>query len=307
MSNYNSLQAKIEKRMSHGLTLFATYTWSHALDDAPPPLSTTDSGYRQNNLIPIKDDYSNSGFDVRHRVTFNAFYQLPFGEGRRFLNQHGLVNTLLGGWATNTTFTWMTGNPFSVGLPSSFPLAAGAGGNYEYIPASSPNAVMIGNPYASGGTFQTPNPANQVACASSTRNRQHWFNPCAFTYPWNPNDPIYEAQHYIPTGPDDPYFAGQSMFITSTQAAMGYLGGRRNSIYGPGYQRVNMSVFKEFKVYREHALEFRADIFNLFNHPSLGQPSSSLDNNAGLITGPRGGQILTPDARFVQLALKYSF
>jgi outer membrane receptor protein involved in Fe transport len=304
MSNYNSLQTKIEKRISHGLSLFATYTWSHALDDAPPPLSTTDSGYRQTNLIPIKQDYSNSGFDTRHRITFNAYYQLPFGEGRQFLNQHGLVNALLGGWATNATFSWQTGNPFTVGLPSSFPLVAGAGSNYEPYPA---NAVMVGNPFAVGGTFQSPNPGNQVACASSTRNRQHWFNPCAFTYPWNPNDPSYEPQHYIPTGPSDPYYTGQPIFITDMRDAIGYIGGRRNTLYGPGYQRVNMSVFKDFKVYRENALEFRADIFNLFNHPSLGQPSSTLDNNAGLITSPRGGQILTPDARFIQLALKYSF
>jgi hypothetical protein len=71
---------------------------------------------------------------------------------------------------------------------------------------------------------------------------------------------------------------------------------------------VNMSVFKDFKIYREQTLQFRADIFNLFNTPSLGQPSdASLDSNGGRITAPRGFQNLTPDARFFQLSLKYSF
>jgi hypothetical protein len=69
-----------------------------------------------------------------------------------------------------------------------------------------------------------------------------------------------------------------------------------------------MSVFKVFTVYREQTLQFRADIFNLFNTPSLGQPSDmTIDSTGGTITGPRSFQKLTPDARFIQLSLKYAF
>jgi hypothetical protein len=69
-----------------------------------------------------------------------------------------------------------------------------------------------------------------------------------------------------------------------------------------------MSIFKLFPVFREQALLFRADIFNLFNTPSLGQPSDmTIDNAGGTITGPRSFQKLTPDARFIQLSLKYAF
>ncbi len=307
-SNYNGLQAKVEKRLAGGNSLFATYTWSHALDDAPTPLGTNgDGGYRQSNLIPIWMDYANSGFDTRQRFTFNAFYQLPFGAGRRFLNSRGFANAIAGGWAVNTTFAAQTGNPFTVTLPSTFPLASGAGPNYgPYIA----DAVMIKDPFTAGGTFTSPNPANQVTCAPSTRNRNNWYNPCSFTFPWNPNDWANEPQHYIPIGPSDPHFAQavQPMFITSTAEAVGYIGDPRDEVYGPGYERVNMSIFKDFKVYREQTLQFRADIFNLLNTPSLGQPSdSSLDSNGGRITGPRGFQNLTPDARFFQLSLKYSF
>ena len=69
-----------------------------------------------------------------------------------------------------------------------------------------------------------------------------------------------------------------------------------------------MSVFKTFTVFREQTLQFRADIFNLLNTPSLGQPSdTSIDSTGGKITTPRSFQKLTPDARFVQLSLKYEF
>ena len=63
MSDYNALQAKLEKRMSHGYNLLATYTWSHALDNSQTPLGS--SGYDtgnpvQTNLVPFKYDYGNS-------------------------------------------------------------------------------------------------------------------------------------------------------------------------------------------------------------------------------------------------------
>jgi hypothetical protein len=58
----------------------------------------------------------------------------------------------------------------------------------------------------------------------------------------------------------------------------------RNSIYGPGFEDVDLSLDKFFPVYREAKVEFRADAFNLFNHPNLGQPVSQFT-----VTAPTGG------------------
>jgi hypothetical protein len=89
---------------------------------------------------------------------------------------------------------------------------------------------------------------------------------------------------------------------------MGYAGGRRDIALGPGMERVNMSIFKDFRTFREEKLTFRADIFNLFNTPSLGQPDdNSVGSGGGLIKGPRGLQKNSPDSRFFQLSLKYAF
>ena len=149
-----------------------------------------------------------------------------------------------------------------------------------------------------------------MACAAQTRNRNNWYNPCSFENPWNPNDWAYEPGHYIPTGTSDPHHAtaSQPVYVTSLASALGFLGGKRNDVYVPGYERINMSVFKTFNVSREQTVQFRTDIFNLFNTPSLGQPSDmTIDSTGGKITGPRSFQKLTPDARFIQLSLKYAF
>jgi hypothetical protein len=303
-SSYNALQTKIEKRLSRGYSLLATYTWAHVLDNAPTPLGTTgDNGYRQSNLIPIKMDWASTGFDTRHRVTVNAFYDLPFGTGRKFLNHNRVLDAVIGGWSTDTTWAAQTGNPFSIGT-SGISTAAGGGAN----------AVKIGDPFKTGGTFA---PATLDAslgldssCATKTRTRDNWYNRCAFANPWNPNDYADEPSHYIPKNAADAaaHPGSQPVYVTSLASALGFLGGRRGQVYGPGYERVNMSIFKNFKVFREQNLQFRADIFNVLNTPSLGEPNDrSIDGNAGNITAPRVFQALTPDSRFFQLSAKYAF
>ena len=299
-SNYNGMQAKLERRYAKGKSLLVTYTWSHSLDDAPAlMISNADAGFRQTNLIPAKAEYSNSTFDTRQRFTFNALFDLPFGAGHKFLSNTGVLNNAIDGWSINLTFAAQTGNPFSV-TPTA--ISSASGGKAE--------AVKIKDQAATGGTFSSPDPSIQVACAARTRTRQNWYNPCSFQNPWNPNDWAYETQHYIPTGTSDPHYAAasQPVYVTNPTSVVGYLGGRRNAVYGPGYERISMSVFKIFPAFREQTVLFRADIFNLLNTPSLGQPSDmTIDSTGGVITGPRSFQKLTPDARFIQLSLKYAF
>ena len=108
-------RAKMEKRMSHGYNLLATYTWSHALDDANTPLgSSGDNGQQNYNLIPMSIDYSQSPFDTRQRLHLNALYELPFGKGRPYLNQNAVLDAIVGGWSANATFVAQTGNYFTV-------------------------------------------------------------------------------------------------------------------------------------------------------------------------------------------------
>ncbi len=275
VSTYNSLQTKIEKRYSSGLSFLATYTWAHALADASDAGGLQRAiGDRQQALIPVIDEFTNSAFDVRNRFTFNGNYELPFGKGRAHMNQSRLVDLVAGGWSASLTFVAQTGNPFTVSPNISTASGGGARAN------------LVRDPFAAGGSPDPSNPG--IACAPKTRNKTNWYNPCAFANPLPGN---------LITTP-----------VTDTATAIAYLGGKSNQIYGPGYNRVNMSLFKNFSTWRQQYLQFRADAFNLLNHPSLANPSvTNINPNGGAITGPKSFQNNTPDARFFQLALKYEF
>ena len=185
-----------------------------------------------------------------------------------------VADAAVGGWSTSLTFVGQTGIPFTV-TPN---ISTAAGGTAR--------ANLVRDPYAPGGSPDPSNPT--ITCAASTRNRMHWYNPCAFANPVPGN---------LITAP-----------VTDTATAIEYLGGRSNTIYGPGYNRVNMSLFKSFTTWREESLQFRADAFNLLNHPSLANPSlTGINSTGGEITAPASFQNDTPDARFFQLSMKYIF
>jgi hypothetical protein len=193
------------------------------------------------------------------------------------MNQPGILNEIVGGWATNLTFVGQTGQPFSV-----------SPNNTSVVGASSRNAAVERDPFGAGGSVDPSN--SGITCAASTRNRTHWFNPCAFANPLAGNS-----------------FA-KTTIISGEANALPYLGGRSNLIYGPGYNRVNMSLFKRFSTFREQYLEFRADVFNLLNHPTLANPSlQGINSTGGQITSSKTLQSYAPDARFFQLSAKYSF
>ncbi len=289
-NSYNALQAKLEQRFANGLSFLATYTYSHSLDNAPSALgSTGEGGYRNPSLVPISEDFSNSPWDTRHRVTFNGLYELPVGAGRRYLNHTGIVDLVAGGWSTSLTFSAQTGNPFTV-YPD---ITTAAGGTAH--------AILVRDPFSKGGSPDPSNPG--VSCPTSVRNKTNWYNPCAFANPLSGS--------LISPGPNggnpQPGYA-YPQYVTNPAQVLQFLGGRRNQIMGPGFERINMSIFKDFTTFRQQKLQFRTDIFNLFNTPAYGDPSVTSNNsNGGQITAPRFFQSNTPDARFFQFSLKYIF
>jgi hypothetical protein len=286
---YNALQAKLEKRYSHGLSFLATYTWSRAEDDASGPNGGGPSD-RNTNLIPLKDEFTNANYDARHRLTVNGSYKLPFGKGERYVSEGGLLDYLVGGWSTSLTWIAQTGMPFTVGTGSTFQTAAGA----EQV-----NAIRVSDPFKGGGTVPSGN-VDTTSCPAKVKTRDNWYNPCAFIDPKSGLDIGYAT--------DANGNVTLSDAITDEATAKIYLGGKSNQIYGPGYERINMSLFKDFKTWREQYFQFRVDAFNLLNHPTWGNPSdTSTNSTGGQITAVQTLQGSTPDARFLQFAAKYVF
>jgi hypothetical protein len=307
---YNSLQSKLEKRLSNGLSFLATYTWARAMDDGSNAgIGGGPGSFRNTQIIPIKDEMTNAVFDVRHRVTLNGSYELPFGKGRKWAHEVGLLDYAVGGWQTSLTFIAQTGNPFTV-----YP----GGGHFQGANGGTINAIRIGDPFKGGGIPDARN-LDTSSCPTTVRNRAHWYNPCAFIDPnsgWT-EDQINQAHPGKGTpqnGPGIPWLdptkpGSASASVTGINEAISFLGGKQNQIYGPGYERVNMSIMKNFKTWRTQYFQFRADAFNLLNHPTWGQPgdTSLKATTAGQITGTQTFQSNTPDARFFQLAGKYVF
>jgi hypothetical protein len=295
VSTYNALQAKLEKRYSHGLSFLATYTWSHALDDASDAGGLFSAvGDRQPALIPYIDELTNSVFDVRNRFTLNGDYELPFGRGRKFMNSSSRwVDEAIGGWSTSLTYAAQSGSPFTVS-PN---ISTAAGGGARAYPVS--------DPFAGGGKPDPSNPS-LTSCPATVRTKLNYFNPCAFRNPL-PGETISDATHPVGSvNPDGVPVLFQAP-VTDEATAIRLLGSPQNNIYGPGYYQINMSLFKSFPTWRQEQLQFRADAFNVLNHPTLGTPNGSINANGGLISGPKFFQNNTPDARFFQLSLKYIF
>ena len=111
-SNYNSLQLSLDKGLTHGLQLQASYTFSHALDDAS---SFEGSGFggtngRGYNQFVKSLNYGNSTFDARHRFVIAPIYVVPFKRGSTF----SPYNLLLSGWQISGIATFATGQPFDI-------------------------------------------------------------------------------------------------------------------------------------------------------------------------------------------------
>jgi hypothetical protein len=158
-SNYNALELKVE-HSGPSLTLLASYTWSHSLDD-----KSSDAGINGDtssngvlNQYNWRLDYGTSSFDVTHRFVGSFVYALPLGKGKAFGGgANKLTDLLIGGWQTNGILTLQTGLPFSVGASD----LGFVNQNFDQ------RANVVGNPYPSG--FQ--------------KSINEWFNTAAFAQP----------------------------------------------------------------------------------------------------------------------------
>jgi hypothetical protein len=177
--------------------------------------------------------------------------------------------------------------------------------NISTASGGSARAFPVSSPFAGGGVPDPTNPS-LTSCPAQVKTKLNYFNPCAFRNPL-PGEMISDATHPVGSVNPDGVPVKFQAPVTDRATAIALLGGVQNNIYGPGYYQINMSLFKNFPTFREQNLQFRADAFNVLNHPTLGTPNGSMDMNGGLISGPKFFQNNTPDARFFQLALKYMF
>ena len=159
-SFYNGLQAKLEKRLSAGVTFLISYSYAKALDDSDSvQLSTNGGGVQPQNPQNLKAEWAPGYNDVRQRLVASYVYELPFGTGKRWMpHPSRALDAIAGGWQLNGIWTAQGGLPFTISSPS------------DTSNTGSPNI----RPNATGLPTMLP---------SDQRSIYQWINPAAFVLP----------------------------------------------------------------------------------------------------------------------------
>jgi hypothetical protein len=158
-NNFNTLQASLQRRFTRGLLFQMNYMWSHGIADAS--IGSGESVAFQN-MACRACDRSSSSIDVRHVMTMNGVYQLPFGSGKRFLNGSGLGSQFVSGWQLAGIVSARTGLPVNITV--------------------SRTAAQLPDGNTSG---QRPNLVPGVPIYAANQTIDNWFNPPAFAAPAN--------------------------------------------------------------------------------------------------------------------------
>lgn len=183
-SIYNGLQAKFTHRMTHGLQVQGSYTWSHALDNGIDPLAPA-LGARTfpRNSRNLGQGYGNSDNDVRQIGVINYIWDMPFGRGKSNLSS-GVLGRVLEGMQLTGIFSAQTGHPFNVRSPRDSQRTGIAAWGYQVgNPFATPAAGSGCTSGAAAGYVYLPN--NAYGCAfqdppwgsASNNARNMWFGP----------------------------------------------------------------------------------------------------------------------------------
>lgn len=158
-TDYNGLELSVRRRMSKDLSFALNYTYSHGLANFGDNLT---AGALPQNAYNYSAEMSNSILDIRQRFVGNFIYNLPLGQGKRFLSSGDVTSRVLGGWQVNGIVTVQTGSPFSV-----------TGSDFSYTGSNhAAYANCIGNPF-SGATDSY----------RSYTTTGFFINPAAFSNP----------------------------------------------------------------------------------------------------------------------------
>ncbi|ADW69922.1 outer membrane beta-barrel protein [Granulicella tundricola] len=168
-SDYNSLDVKIQKNFSKGVTILAAYTWSSNWDNiwGGSSSSTLNPGNNgPQDVYNISNEYSRSINDIPQRFTVALTYELPFGKGKQFLSgANRLVDAVVGGWRFNDITIVQNGSPLPLTQSTNFNSSLG---NLTQRPTINPGIISA---------CYTGSPESRI---SSSVNRPY-FNPKGFT------------------------------------------------------------------------------------------------------------------------------
>jgi hypothetical protein len=244
ISAYHALQAHVEKRMSHGLQVGFSYTYSHATDEQ----SAMGLFYNGNNPLNLRSGYGLSDFDRKHVINFSYTYELP-----KFFSAASFRGKLADGWAISGLTVIQSGQPYSVvdysGAVGSIFYGVNDGITNPIVPLSgcSPSQALTG----ASGAHANPNNPSTLA-----------LKPSCFGLPLLSPGALNGA---IPS--NDPY---ETNFIDH---------GERNIFRQSWQRRADISIAKNTQITERYSLKYTLDIFNLTNTASFDIPIDDVTQN----------------------------
>jgi hypothetical protein len=284
-SVYNGLLVTVQEQPTNGLNFLFTYTWSKTLSDAGDLLNGGNTGGYRAPYVPgagIHYDWGPADFDIRNVFHASGGYELPFGKNKRFMsNASKLQDLAIGGWSLNWIATVEGGQPMTLSCPSG---ATNGTGCYD---------------------LRVAGQSQKLGLHKDSQGKLNWFgNAAAFQQPCQLER--NEAGQVVPNATSS---AG-CVPLTGLAA----LGGGPQTTTAPGVTKFDISAFKSLQLTERLSMQFRAEFFNILNHPNFNAPGFggngvvSISNSTNF-TNPNFGEIgSTRDAPFdprqIQFALK---
>ena len=256
-SNYNALQAGIRKRFSHGLQVTASYTWSHSLDVQ----SNLGLFFNGNNPLEPSQSYATSTFDRTHVFTSAYYYELPKLKGGA-----GALPLLVNRWTVSGIVSLQSGQPYNF-----YDFSGAVAGLYNST------TINIADPII-GFTPGTTIPQLKTQGTLGV----------------DPRVPLVDiTKLYIPAVQPGTFGVPGCATVSGTQVCDTYetafAGNGRNTFRGPFQSRFDLALMKRTRLAERVNLDFRADAFNIFNHPDFDVPS----NSTSLYSVTRAGNSIT--------------
>ena len=305
-SNFDSLQATLTQRVSHGLSFIGGYTYAHALDNG----SLNRFGLLPQNSQFPQLEYANSDFDLRHRFTLTTTYNIPGKKG---------YGQMLEGWQVNSIVTVQSSQPWQVNDFSD---------NFSGTGDFSDRWDFFGNPSDfSSGTNSIPF-CNHFG-TTATGGIDASTATCSVTSLWGtvalPSSLAQQCASKAPSAvtlaASGCYVSGSSVLVPPALGTFGTMG--RNIFRDSAFRNWDLSIFKNFTFRERFGAQFRVEFFNVLNHPNIANPYGAsngyLTGNDPSSSGNFGFSGATPDAaagnplvgsgsaRVMQLGLKLTF
>ena len=282
---YDSLQAEIRRRFTNGLSFQANYTFQKTLADV-----ASDGQARFDPFLDLAQpnlEYSRTDYDRTHTININAIYELPFGKGKRFLNNGGLVNAIFGGFQFTSIINISSGAPLSILDPNGTLNRSGRSGRQTAFSNLTTDQIkdLIGIRKIDGRIYYID--PSVIFNAGGTNN----------------NDGSATAGSYT-ASPGNTAFAGQ-VFFRNQAGQTGNL--PRGFINGPWYYNWDAGLIKNIRFGERFNIQLRAEAFNVLNKTNF-----FIGENSGIFNiGSTSFGEIDPGSnygpRIMQFAFRFEF